>query len=120
MGRADTRGMLAAAAPFGNLSAPTDLMGNVWSVRIQSNLYGSPLLAAAANGQVQAAAYRYQEMQLERSCSKQLWHVIKLMSGSVALSCCLPCSSGFMDSGSPKHSTDHEVLWGIGYTAQLT
>ncbi|KAF1834794.1 ankyrin [Decorospora gaudefroyi] len=76
MYRADTIGMLAAAAAVNNEQALCYLVNKVRSVSTCSELYGAPLLAAAANGHVKAAVFLYDHMQDEERLRGQLQYTI--------------------------------------------
>lgn len=72
MGRADTVGMLAAAAAMANEPALLFFVDKVRSVATYSELYGSPLLAAAVNGQVQAATLIIEHLSLTEDFHEHL------------------------------------------------
>ncbi|KAF2824691.1 hypothetical protein CC86DRAFT_45976 [Ophiobolus disseminans] len=79
MGRADTLGMLCAAAATGNDAALLFYIDKVRSVAARSELYGTPLLAAAVNGQLRTASLIYEYMwQVEPDYVAQLWRTIEL------------------------------------------
>jgi hypothetical protein len=76
MGRADTIGMLAAAAAVGNEPALRFFINKVRSESAVSELYGTPLLAAAVSGQVWATAFILERMR-DETLELQLWTTIK-------------------------------------------
>lgn len=76
MGRSDTIGMLAAAAAVGNQPALLFFVNKVRSAATYSELYGSPLLAAAVNGQVQAAAFIFEHLSPSDDVRQHLWRTI--------------------------------------------
>jgi hypothetical protein len=76
MGRADKIGVLAAAAAVGNEPVLRVFINKVRSESASSELYGTPFLAAAVNGQIQAAAFILERMSFETS-GTQLWTTIK-------------------------------------------
>jgi hypothetical protein len=76
MGRADTAGMLAAAAAVGNKPALMYLAGKVYNISSSSKLYGVPLVAAAVNGQMWAASFIFERIKLNVKATQQLWYAI--------------------------------------------
>jgi hypothetical protein len=56
MGRADMMGMLSAGAATDNEGAMMLFIDQVWSESTSSEICGTPLLAAAVNGQVRATS----------------------------------------------------------------
>jgi hypothetical protein len=68
--------MLAAAAAVGNQPALLFFVNKVRSAVTYSELYGSPLLAAAVNGQVQAAAFIFEQLSPSDNVSQHLWRTI--------------------------------------------
>jgi hypothetical protein len=89
--RADPVGMLAAAAATGNQTALRFLIGKVRSASTSSEVYGTPLLAAAANGHVRVARFIYRRMrggvQRGGKLRSKLWYAIELCirKGRVAM-----------------------------------
>ena len=77
MGRADTVGMLTAACAVGNKPALRFLVDKVRSVATSSELYGSPLLAAAVNGQTWSANFIFGRMRTDEHASARLWYIIE-------------------------------------------
>lgn len=77
MCRADIVGMLDAAASVGSTPTLHYLIHKVRSAATCSELYGSPLTAAAANGQLEAATFIFAYMKPEPEVQRQLWYTIK-------------------------------------------
>lgn len=76
MGRADTVGMLAAAAAVNSEPALRFLVGKVYDVGLRSELYGTPLTAAAVNGHLYSASFIYERMEKRFYKRKQLHNAI--------------------------------------------
>jgi hypothetical protein len=76
MGRADTIGMLAAAAAVNSGPALRFLVGKVRDVGQRSELYGTPLTAAAVNGHLYSATFIYEHMEGGVPVWNQLYEAI--------------------------------------------
>ncbi|KAI4950501.1 hypothetical protein J4E91_004384 [Alternaria rosae] len=63
MGRIDTVGMLAAAAAVNSEPALRFLLDKVYDAGLRSQLYGTPLTAAAVNGHLHSATFIYERME---------------------------------------------------------
>lgn len=78
MGRSDTIGMLAAAATVGSEAAVLFLIDKVRSVSTCSELLGTPLLAACANGKIMIARILFDRMvQTEEGALSQVWYIVE-------------------------------------------
>jgi hypothetical protein len=78
MGRSDTTGMLAAAAAVNSLPALRFLAGKVRHLALCSELYGAPLLTAAANENITATCFLYDYLKDTERFSCQLHYTIEL------------------------------------------
>jgi hypothetical protein len=79
MCRADTLGMVASAAAVGNEVALLFFADKVRSTLTSSELYGTPLLAAAVNGQARAASIIFRRIESEvtkKKAREHLWSTI--------------------------------------------
>jgi hypothetical protein len=76
MGRADTIGMLAAAAAVNSEPALRFLVGKVRDIGQRSELYGTPLTAAAVNGHKYASSIIYERFEDSRHQWDQLYGTI--------------------------------------------
>jgi hypothetical protein len=76
MGHADTIGMLAVAAAVNNEPARRFLVGKVRGVGQRSELYGTPLTAAAVNGHLSSATFIYEHMEGGAPVWNQLYEAI--------------------------------------------
>ncbi|RYO18417.1 hypothetical protein AA0121_g5087 [Alternaria tenuissima] len=76
MGRADTVGMLAAAAAVNSEPALRFLVGKVRDIGQRSELYGTPLTAAAVNGHKYASSIIYERFEDSRRQWDQLYETI--------------------------------------------
>lgn len=79
MGRADTLGMVAAAAVVGNEAALLFFADKVRSTLTSRELYGTPLLAAAVNRQARAASIIFRRIESEVTkieAREHLWSTI--------------------------------------------
>jgi hypothetical protein len=89
MDRADTLGMVAVAATVGNEAVLLYFADKVQSTMTSSELYGTPLLAAAVNGQARAASIIFGRIE---------WEATKKEAGST---CGAPSQYAWSHSASP-------------------
>jgi hypothetical protein len=78
MGRADTVGMLAAAAAVNSEPALRFLVGKVHDVGLRSELYSTPLTAAAVNGHLYSSAFIYDCLENGVHKRNQLYNAIDI------------------------------------------
>jgi hypothetical protein len=79
MERADTAGMLAAAAAaVGNKPASMYFVDKVWNKSTRSELFAIPLVAATVNIQTWAASFIFKYMKIDSKVTQQLWYAITL------------------------------------------
>jgi hypothetical protein len=78
MGRADTVGMLAAAAAVNSEPALRFLVGKVHDVGLRSELYSTPLTAAAVNGHFFSSAFIYDCLKNGVHKRNQLYNAIDI------------------------------------------